>query len=362
MKYQTISAILSTVSLTLGPVLMAGAEESQTPATAQAGPKRVSPIDPTGSSQLTPLPESPVLVTKGKVALTNSAWLGIATEDVPPVLATQLGRKNNRGAVITDVVPHSPAALGGLEKHDVIVATNDFEIMSPRELTETMAGKKPGEKLSLKLLRGGTEMTIEVTLGASPDQPVTSLTPRDPQSRMPANRIDPMDVFRQGKHDPMAMIERMEREMERMQEEMRQRFEHSFHNGAGGKSMKQIMSSNGSATYTDTEGTITIEVKNGKKHVKAVDPDGKVLFDGDANSEEDFAKMPESVRVRFEQFDADPFSFPGMGDLGGFDDFFEFDIAPPEYRQPEVRKDFKRIKRDQSKSSSNEEAQSEETE
>lgn len=77
-----------------------------------------------------------------------------------------------RGVVIGKVVEGGPAAAAGLQAGDVITAINDEPLESPRALTESVAGHKPGEVLRLTVRRAGESepLTIAVTLGEHPDQ------------------------------------------------------------------------------------------------------------------------------------------------------------------------------------------------
>ncbi|MEZ5893391.1 MAG: trypsin-like peptidase domain-containing protein [Parvularculaceae bacterium] len=65
---------------------------------------------------------------------TRRGWLGVSIEDVTPELASSMGLRAPKGAVITVVRPNSPAADAGLQPNDVIVLFNKREIGSVRDL------------------------------------------------------------------------------------------------------------------------------------------------------------------------------------------------------------------------------------
>lgn len=50
--------------------------------------------------------------------------LGIQVQDLTPEIAQQLRSKIGKGAVITNVVPGSPASRAGLRRGDVIIEAN----------------------------------------------------------------------------------------------------------------------------------------------------------------------------------------------------------------------------------------------
>ncbi len=61
------------------------------------------------------------LVKTGKVV---RGYLGVGIQNITPALADSFALKTNKGALISDVVPDSPAAAVGLREGDVIVAIN----------------------------------------------------------------------------------------------------------------------------------------------------------------------------------------------------------------------------------------------
>lgn len=72
--------------------------------------------------------------------------------------------------IIRSVQADSPAAKAGLQAGDVINQVNGTTLNNPAALKSTFAGLKPGNKVTMNLLRNGQAQTIEVTLGESPDK------------------------------------------------------------------------------------------------------------------------------------------------------------------------------------------------
>jgi Do/DeqQ family serine protease len=104
------------------------------------------------------------LKDKGTV---TRARLGVYIQDLTPQLASALGVKATRGAVVGDVAKDGPAANTGLEKEDVIVALNGKEV-DGRSLRLDVGSMTPGTTVDLKVLRGPTEHHISVKLDAMP--------------------------------------------------------------------------------------------------------------------------------------------------------------------------------------------------
>ena len=63
------------------------------------------------------------------------------------------------------VFPGSPAEVIGLKEGDIILEFNGEKITTDNSLAKIIGEYNPGDKATLKILRGGQEKNIEVTLG-----------------------------------------------------------------------------------------------------------------------------------------------------------------------------------------------------
>jgi S1-C subfamily serine protease len=77
-------------------------------------------------------------------------------------------------AVVTEVIPGSPAAKAGVKAGDVILAVNDHLTPSREKLIEVIAAGSPGDRVTLKIERDGKEMTLEAKLGTRPETAVVA--------------------------------------------------------------------------------------------------------------------------------------------------------------------------------------------
>jgi C-terminal processing protease CtpA/Prc len=98
----------------------------------------------------------------------KGAYLGVNTQELTPELKQRLNLAADKGAMITDVMPETPAAKAGLKAEDVIVAVGDKEIGNPAELREAITSNKPGSEVLLKVMRGKEKMDVKATLAESP--------------------------------------------------------------------------------------------------------------------------------------------------------------------------------------------------
>jgi putative serine protease PepD len=86
-------------------------------------------------------------------------YLGVAMGDAT-------GGQN--GAVVQEVTPDSPAARAGLQAGDVVVSIDGKAVQDRSELVAAIRGHKPGDKVTLVVVRGGNETTITATLTQRP--------------------------------------------------------------------------------------------------------------------------------------------------------------------------------------------------
>ncbi len=96
--------------------------------------------------------------------LMRRGLLGIQIQEITPALKQQYNLTTDAGIVVTNVNAGSAAASAGLQAGDVIESVNDKPISSLTDLTTAIASATAGQALSIKVLRGSAEQTIQVTL------------------------------------------------------------------------------------------------------------------------------------------------------------------------------------------------------
>ncbi|HTV41146.1 MAG TPA: DegQ family serine endoprotease [Candidatus Sulfotelmatobacter sp.] len=103
-----------------------------------------------------------------KYGYVTRGYLGVAIQDVTPELAPQFDVKDNKGAIVSEVVADSPADKAGIKDGDVIVKFNGDEIADSRQLQLDVADAKPGSDVPVQVLRNGDEKTLDVTIKPQP--------------------------------------------------------------------------------------------------------------------------------------------------------------------------------------------------
>ena len=78
------------------------------------------------------------------------------------------GPPEHPGVLISSVLRRSPAAVGGLEVGDVVVAINDARVNDPAEMSHRVAGLGAGARVGLMVQRAGADRLLAVQLGENP--------------------------------------------------------------------------------------------------------------------------------------------------------------------------------------------------
>ncbi len=108
------------------------------------------------------------LVSLAVAGSRSTAWLGVVTQEVDRHIAKELSLKDDYGAIIDDVVADSPADKIGLKEDDVIIGFNSDKVRDSEDLSDLIHDSKPGDTVSLTIIREGAEQKIAVELGRQP--------------------------------------------------------------------------------------------------------------------------------------------------------------------------------------------------
>jgi S1-C subfamily serine protease len=122
----------------------------------------------------------PQLVSKGYVVY---PYAGATVQPLFPELARVLKLKVEKGAMVIDVAPGSPADKAGLKGGnqqiqvgnvqltvggDIIVQVDQYEVKNADDLIKHIRERKPGDVVSLKILRDGQFRELKISLQERP--------------------------------------------------------------------------------------------------------------------------------------------------------------------------------------------------
>lgn len=198
-------------------------------------------------------------------------FVGISTSPIRADARAQLDLPRGVGLVIDFVEPDSPAEKAGLRPSDVVQKLDDQWIINPQQLTVLVRMHQAGESVTMNVFRKGKPQDLKVTLG---------------EKMLPvADPADPMTFMLQPGHAAVPALPALPPQvMQRLR-------------GTPGVKFTSSMNS------SDGEHTINLSINDGKKTAIVKDKDGKTLFDGPINTDDERAKIPEAVRTKIEKIE-----------------------------------------------------------
>lgn len=136
------------------------------------------------------------LIEYGEV---RRALLGVTIVSVDASLADNLDMDTIRGVLVSGVSPEGAAAKSGIEANDVILSVNGEEVNESNQLQQKIAVMRPGEIVTLEILRENSVMTKDIELGMfdrDDEQTFASNQPQLSQGEDNSGNSDEEDAMR----------------------------------------------------------------------------------------------------------------------------------------------------------------------
>lgn len=134
----------------------------------------------------------PQLIKKGNV---TRGWLGVSIQPVTEDLAQSFGLKKAQGALVSDVIPGSPAAKAGVRQGDIITHFAGKEIKSVQQLQLTVADTQIGSAVEIEVLREG--QTKKLTVAPASADSAAALAPAPSEAGSAALGLSVADLPRE---------------------------------------------------------------------------------------------------------------------------------------------------------------------
>lgn len=106
------------------------------------------------------------LIANGKV---HRAFIGVGFQELTPDLATHFGVTGKGGALVSSVLPGSPAEQAGLRAGDVITQVDGKRVQESRDLLRALLQREVGSKITLLAMRDKRERTFTMVTQEKPD-------------------------------------------------------------------------------------------------------------------------------------------------------------------------------------------------
>lgn len=95
-------------------------------------------------------------VTRGRI--------GVQVQELTVDLASALGLKEPRGALVAAIERGGPADKGGIQPGDVVIAINGQAVQTSADLARLVAGTKPGTTITVEVWRKGDAVPLKVAV------------------------------------------------------------------------------------------------------------------------------------------------------------------------------------------------------
>jgi serine protease Do len=244
-------------------------------------------------------------------------YLGLETSQVPPVVSEQLGLGKGLGLVVDYVEPNSPAAAAGVQQNDILKTLNEQILVEPSQLRKLLQTFPDGTEVTLTVLRRGQEQKLTVKLAKKEVPQRHNLFPggnhdwhwdfdetgdlgdqmQDLKQQLKEQLGDAQrGMIRGAVMQAHEAARRAKDDARRAADELRIFFEDN-----GALKASKIDLGKAQVVFSDEKGELKLENMDGKKLLTAKDRQGKLLFSGPVETQEDLAKMPADVRERYEK-------------------------------------------------------------
>ena len=95
---------------------------------------------------------------------TQRAYIGIQIAEMNADLAQRSGMKDIKGVYVAEVTDGGAAQKAGIQTGDVVVSINGNTVNTTTQLTEIVHQYRPGDEVTVKVVRDGDERTYQVGL------------------------------------------------------------------------------------------------------------------------------------------------------------------------------------------------------
>ena len=243
-------------------------------------------------------------------------YLGVETSQVPDVVSEQLGLAKGLGLVVEYVEPNSPAASAGIQQNDIIKMLNDQILIEPSQLRKLLQTFSEGTEVTLTILRKGKEQKLTIKLAKKEVPQRHSMIPggnhdwhwdfdetgdlgeqmQELKEQLKEQLGDTRGIVREAVIQAHEAARRAREDARRAAQEI-----HILSRDNGALKATNIDLGNAQIVFSDDKGELKLENVDGKKLLTVKDPQGKLVFSGPVETQEDFDKLPANVRDRYEK-------------------------------------------------------------
>ncbi len=109
-------------------------------------------------------------------------WLGVLIQDVTRELAESFGMERPEGALVSRVLPNSPASSSGFEEGDVIIEYDGKHVISSSSLPPMVGTTKIGKTVPVKVIRNKKSVMLKVKVAELPPDDEIKIAGAEPKA------------------------------------------------------------------------------------------------------------------------------------------------------------------------------------
>ena len=114
----------------------------------------------------------------------KTAYMGVTVLDLDTSVAEMYNLP--AGVFIQSVEAGGPAETAGIRAEDIVIALGDTPIRGYNDLARALREYEPGDTTTIRVFRGGQELTLTITLGEKPQAEAPQQEQTQPGSEMPS--------------------------------------------------------------------------------------------------------------------------------------------------------------------------------
>ncbi|MDE2423374.1 MAG: Do family serine endopeptidase [Betaproteobacteria bacterium] len=95
-------------------------------------------------------------------------WIGVEAQDLTPELADSFHLPSTQGALLAGILTNGPADKAGAKPGDILIEVDGHVINDSRDMLNQVATLTPKTKITIKVLRNGRTITLNLTVDKRP--------------------------------------------------------------------------------------------------------------------------------------------------------------------------------------------------
>jgi hypothetical protein len=121
---------------------------------------------PTTPPHLKPRSDGTYVDARGNILTPPPVMLGVTMEQPGRAIVKHMGVNPARTTLLVDVIPGLPAALAGIEDHDLVIAVDGSSDASPHDIRRRLKDMKSGDSITFTVRRGPESKTVTLQVAA----------------------------------------------------------------------------------------------------------------------------------------------------------------------------------------------------